>query len=50
MDMNQGTFSKEKATIAKGVAVTLMVFHHLFRVPDLYKNFDIFFYLFQKHS
>ena len=42
------TFTKEKATIVKSVAVTLMVFHHLFRIPNLYKNFNVCFFHFSE--
>ena len=32
--MTSGTFTKKHTDIAKGIAILLMVYHHLFVIPE----------------
>lgn len=34
-------FDKVCSLKIKGIAIILMLFHHLFRIPDLYKGYEI---------
>lgn len=38
------SFTKKDTLVVKGVAIMMMVLHHLFRKPDLFKDFDVSFF------
>lgn len=47
MNKNQGIFDKETAVALKGVAIIMMLIHHMYRTADRFADYKVQFYPFQ---
>jgi hypothetical protein len=48
MDVDKTVFGKKEALQLKGIAIMLMLFHHLFRSVGLFDGYTISFFPFEK--
>lgn len=50
MKEEKSAFDRDTSLALKGLAIIMLLFHHLFRVPDCYKEFIISFFPFAEHQ
>lgn len=50
MNVNRIYFDKNKSLELEGVAIMLMLFHHCFRLQEIYKGYDISFFPFSESN
>ena len=48
MDSKTIVFDKSRSLELKGIAIILMLFHHCFRIPEIFKGYSVSFYPFQE--